>query len=189
MPTYAFTLSLLALLFAPGPTNALLALSGAETGAARTLRLMPLVVGAYGLTVLPLATLGEDLMRQQHMVRAGVTLAAALWVAWMAVTLWRRPAETTSVSGTSRGLRLFITTLLNPKAFIIGLVLIPAQPSRGAALALFFAALALSSAAWGLLGATLHGDRAGRGLPILRRVCAGWLGLLAVMLGSAALGA
>ena len=66
MPTLAFCLSLLALLFAPGPTNALLALSGAEAGAARTLRLLPVVVLAYAITVLPLSVLGEDLLRQQH---------------------------------------------------------------------------------------------------------------------------
>ena len=41
MPSLAFSLSLAALLFAPGPTNALLALSGAENGAGRTLRLLP----------------------------------------------------------------------------------------------------------------------------------------------------
>lgn len=187
MPTFAFCLSLIALLFAPGPTNALLALSGAETGAARTLRLLPVVLVAYALIVLPLAALGEDLMRQQHMVRAGVTFLAALWVAWMAVALWRQPAADAAADpGRGRGLRLFITTLLNPKAFIIGLVLIPAQSSQSMAMMLFFAVLAAAAFAWSLLGAALQGQR---GLPLLRRICAGWLGLLAVMLGSAALSA
>ena len=135
MPTLAFCLSLLALLFAPGPTNALLALSGAETGAVRTLRLLPVVIAAYAITVMPLAALGDDLLRQQHMVRASVTFIAALWVAWMAVTLWRKPGDVAAAPDRGgRGLRLFITTLLNPKAFIIGLVLIPAQASRGTSL-------------------------------------------------------
>ncbi|MFO1130876.1 MAG: LysE family transporter [Hyphomicrobiales bacterium] len=187
MPTLAFCLSLLALLFAPGPTNALLALAGAETGAARTLRLLPVVFAAYAITVLPLAALGEDLMRQQHMVRAGVTFVAALWVAWMAVALWRQPAPDAAADpGRGRALRMFITTLINPKAFIIGLVLIPAQASRGTALVLFFSVLAAAAVAWSLLGAALQTQRR---LPLLRRVCAGWLGLLAVMLGSAALSA
>jgi threonine/homoserine/homoserine lactone efflux protein len=189
MPTATFCLSLLALLFAPGPTNALLALSGAEAGAARTLRLLPLVIAAYALTVLPMTMLGETMSHQQHVLRAGMTLVAALWVAWMAVSLWRRPADAPTAPGARRGFRLFITTLLNPKAFIIGLVLIPAQPSQGWALALFFMVLVLSATAWCLLGASLHGDRGARRLPLLRRVCAGWLGLLAVMLGSAALSA
>ena len=57
MPTLQFCVSLIVLLFAPGPTNALLALGGAEAGAWRTLRLLPLVVAAYATVVLPLAAL------------------------------------------------------------------------------------------------------------------------------------
>lgn len=186
MPTLQFCLSLIALLFAPGPTNALLALSGAEAGAWRGLRLLPLVVIAYVLTVLPLSALGADLAHQQHWLRAGVTWAAALWVAWMAYALWRKHDDAAPPSGRVRGLRLFITTLLNPKAFIIGLVLIPAQSQQTAAFALFVAVLVAAATGWTLLGAALHGRRSD-GLPLLRRVCAGWLGLLAVMLGSAAL--
>jgi hypothetical protein len=63
-------------------------------------------------------------------------------------------------------------------------VLIPAQATQGAALAIFFAVLIIAAAAWALLGSTLHGDRAVMGLSVLRRVCAAWLGLLALMLGS-----
>ena len=87
------------------------------------------------------------------------------------------------------GTKLFVTTLLNRKAFIIGLVLIPAQDPQGAALAVFFAVLVVAAVAWVLLGSALHGDRAATGLPVLRRVCAGWLGLLAVLLGSSVLAA
>ena len=186
MTTLQFCLSLMALLFAPGPTNALLALSGAEAGAWRSLRLLPLVVAAYAITVLPLSILGEDLLRQQHWLRAGVTLVAALWVAWMAYALWRRTGDDAPASSSVRGLRLFITTLLNPKAFIIGLVLIPSQPQQGAALVLFLAVLIAAATGWTLLGSAMHGKGAS-GLRLLRRICAGWLGLLAVMLGSAAL--
>lgn len=189
MPTLQFCLSLIVLLFAPGPTNALLALGGAEAGAWRTLRLLPLVVVAYACTVLPLAALGADLLRQHLWIQMTVTLAAALWVAWMALTLWRRPAAGAATAGSMNGAKLFVTTLLNPKAFIIGLVLIPGQASQGAAVASFFAVLVIAAAAWVLLGAALHGERAATGLPILRRVCAGWLGLLAVMLGSSLLAA
>ena len=187
MTTLQFCLSLAALLFAPGPTNALLALSGAEAGAWRTLRLLPLVFMAYAITVVPLSVLGDELLRQQHWVRAGVTLAAALWVAWMAFALWQRPRNETPGPTARRGLRLFITTLLNPKAFIIGLVLVPSQASQGLALAMFLAVLVISAAAWTMLGAALHGAGGTGGLPLLRRVCAGWLGLLAIMLGATAL--
>ena len=188
MTTPQFCLSLIALLFAPGPTNALLALSGAEAGAWRSLRLLPLVVVAYAITVVPLSLLGDDLIRQQHWVRAGVTLAAALWVAWMAYAQWRRTDDDAPITGSVRGWKLFITTMLNPKAFIIGLVLIPSQPQQGAALGLLLAVLIAATTGWTLLGGALHGKDAG-GLRLLRRLFAGWLGLLAVMLGSAALSA
>jgi len=186
MPSLAFSLSLAALLFAPGPTNALLALAGGEAGAWRTLRLLPVVFAAYALTVVPLAVLGADLLQQEHTVRAGVSLVAALWVAWMAFALWRRPTAQATPPGVAHGVQLFITTLLNPKAFIIGLVLVPGQPQQGFALALFFTVLGAAAVGWALLGASLHARAAG-GLPMLRRICAGWLGLLALMLGSAAL--
>lgn len=188
MTTLQFCLSLIALLFAPGPTNALLALAGAEAGARRSLRLLPLVVAAYAITVLPLSALGEDLLRQQHWMRAGMTLAAALWVGWMAYALWRRTGDVAASTGSVRGAKLFITTLLNPKAFIIGLVLIPSQPQQGFALGLFLAVLIAAAIGWTMIGGALHG-RDASGLVVLRRVCAGWLGLLAVMLGSAALSA
>lgn len=187
MPTLQFCLSLIVLLFAPGPTNALLALGGAEAGAWRTLRLLPLVVVAYATTVLPLAALGDELLRPHHWVQTAVTLAAALWVAWMAIALWRHPTAGGATGASVNGRTLFVTTLLNPKAFIIGLVLIPAQAAQGAALAAFFVVLIAAAAAWVMLGATLRGARATNGLAVLRRVCAGWLGLLAVMLGSSLL--
>ena len=109
MPTLQFCVSLIVLLLAPGPTNALLALGGAEAGAWRTLRLLPLVVAAYATVVLPLAALGEDLLRQHHWVQMAVTLAAALWVAWMAVTLWRRPAAGEATTAGLSGKKLFVS--------------------------------------------------------------------------------
>ncbi len=187
MPSLAFTLSLMALLFAPGPTNALLALAGAEAGTRRTLRLLPVVLLAYGLAVLPLASLGAGLMQQGPTIRMAVTLAAAAWVGWLALALWLSPANRQAGCGRDHGIKLFITTLLNPKALIIGLALIPAEPSRTAALALFFAVLAAAAAAWVTLGGLLHRRRNATDVPLLRKVCAGWLGALAVWLGTAAL--
>lgn len=130
----------------------LLALSGAEMSAGRRLRLLPAVFAAYALTVVPLAALGDDLLRQQHVLRAAVP--------------HRRSVA-----------RLFIATPLYSKAFKIGLVLILGQAARGSSLALFLAILAAAAVAWALLGEMLHGQRTA-GLALLSRVSAGWLGLL-----------
>ena len=178
MPTAEFAFTLLALLFAPGPTNTLLALTGAERGPRALARLIPVVAAAYAASVLPLALLGDVLLPAGTGLRHAVTLAAALWVAWMALCLWRLPKAGAPAESVSAG-RLFTTTLLNPKALVIGLVLLPGQASLIPAFWLFILLLAAASACWVLVG--VKAARVG----LLRRISAGWLGLLAIWLGLA----
>lgn len=180
--TLEFALALVALLLAPGPTNTLLALAGAERGWVPALRLLPAAFLAYAASVLPLALAGEAVMPAGTLLRDVVTLMAALWVAALAVRLWRIPRQSSQLMAVS-GRNLFITTLVNPKGLIIGLVLLPAQASLAPSLALFALVLAAASAIWIGLGAQLA--RQAR-MPLLRRVSATWLGLVAMWLGSAA---
>ena len=183
--TLEFALALAALLLAPGPTNTLLALAGAERGWAATARLLPVVGLAYAASVLPLALAGEVVIPEGTALRNVVTLMAALWVAALAVRLWRLPRQGMAAAAVS-GRTLFITTLVNPKGHIIGLVLLPGQASLAASLALFTLVLAAASAFWMALGTQMA--RQAR-MPLLRRVSATWLGLVALWLGSAALSA
>lgn len=183
MPLPELSLALLALLLTPGPTNTLLAIAGAERGLRTTLSLMPLVLLAYLAMILPLVFIGAKALAHLPMLRPAIGLTAALWVAKLALTMWRVPKAQTANDVTPA--RLVTTTLLNPKALIIGLVLLPAQTAIAPRVAIFAALLLIASALWAALGASLkRGDDT---LPTpLRRIAALWLGILS--LGLAATG-
>ncbi|RWA78088.1 MAG: hypothetical protein EOQ31_35675 [Mesorhizobium sp.] len=180
----SFLSALLALLLAPGPTNTLMALAGAQKGFRRVLHLLPSELLGYLATVLTLAWLGAWLF--ECWPAAGVTLkvAAAIWVMYLAVKLWgarlggRGKTEVTA-------LRVFTTTLLNPKALIFGLVLLPipadAQflPKLGL-LCLSATAVALT---WGVAGAlTQIGEAGGIRLCIAQRIASIWLAVVSFTL-------
>lgn len=187
MSQIEFAIALFLLLLTPGPTNTLIALAGAERGWLGALRLTPVEAAAYGLVTLPLAIAGSRLPADIGSLRLAITLIAAAWVAYLAVRLWRLPSGNAMGPEQNGALKLFTTTLCNPKGLIIGLVLLPSQPSLWGAAGVFLLILAAVSAFWA--GA---GSLAGAGLalkPFVRRACAGWLGLLAVWLVSVGLSA
>ncbi|MGC5198806.1 hypothetical protein, partial [Aphanothece microscopica] len=93
------TLALLVLLATPGPTNTLVALAGAERGWRGALRLIPAELAAYLAVTVPLALAGAAAMAAVPGLRGGVTLAAAAWVAWLAVAMWRLPADAADRGG------------------------------------------------------------------------------------------
>ena len=170
--------ALLALLATPGPTNTLLALAGAQR--VRRPLMLPLVeLAAYLATVVPLSIWGQHWLEATPRLRLILTLAAAVWVAVLAVRLWRHAtkAEAQGAAGVT-GLQVGVTTLLNPKALVFGLVLIPAGPDLVAGLWLFAGLVIVVSLAWLWLGTQL----AGRLQPLVNRGGAVWLGMLAALL-------
>ena len=182
--TYAETaLAILLLLVTPGPTNTLLALAGAERGWSCAVRLIPAELGGYLLTTVPLAILGAQLLEAVPAARAAVTVLAAAWVLWLAVAMWRVPrAQGGILTVTVR--RVAVTTLLNPKALIFGLVLLPATDTTRllANFGLFAAEVVTVAMLWALLGASLRREAQG-GLPATwRRAASVWLGALALYL-------
>ncbi|EEW25963.1 hypothetical protein [Rhodobacter ferrooxidans] len=174
-----------ALLLTPGPTNTLLALAGAS-GGARALRLIPLAVLAYLLVVLPLAVIGESLLAALPGLRLLLGLIAAAWVMLLALRLWRLPEAGTETRAVTPA-NIFITTCLNPKTFVLGLVLLP---DTTAGLSLAAAALALAvtatSTLWVALGAALP-SRHAHLPPVLRRGAALWLAVLSLGLAAGGL--
>lgn len=181
----AFTLAVLALLLAPGPTNTLMAVAGASHGLGRVLRLLPVELAGYLTTVVPLALLGAGLASHAPRAALALKLVAALWVMVLAVRLWRSGGAGGSGFRIGAG-RIFITTLLNPKALIFGLVLLPAPALADFAARLsIFAALVLTAAlVWGGFGALSHdpAQAGGAQLGRLRRLASGWLALVSVSL-------
>lgn len=183
MTTFEFLVAAWALLLAPGPTNTLLALAGASGGFRHAARLMPAELLAYLAVTAPLALAGGQILAAAPIVAQAIKLAAAAWVMVLAVRLWTVPASAGGVAVSAR--QVLATTLLNPKALVFGLVLLPSGGAAGVPVRLGLLALSIVAVAaiWATAGAALTaraGGRAGGGVPWLRRAAASWLGLLAL---------
>ncbi len=190
MTVFELTLAILLLLLTPGPTNSLVLVAAAERGWTGAMRLVPAELAGYFLSVLPLSLVGAALLADHAGLQQGVTLAAALWVAYLAVKLWQPLAAVTG--GQSVGARtLFVTTALNPKALIFGLVLLPSPDRLVLNLALFAGLVVLVAAIWAAGGAVLRGGGIGqpRALFVLRRLASVWLAAISVMLIARGIGA
>jgi threonine/homoserine/homoserine lactone efflux protein len=179
------SVAIFVLLVTPGPTNTLLLIGGSERGLTRSLRLIPYEIAGYLSTVLPLALVGNALLDSLPGLRAGVALVAGVWVAYLAVKLWRVPqvvARQASVTGRT----VFTTTLLNPKALIFGLVLLPHPEHLALNIGLFVAQILVVATGWTALGAVLGAGAKGRQgrdwMPLLRRAASVWLGFISVTL-------
>jgi len=183
MSPVELTLAVLVLLLTPGPTNTLVLLAGAERGLAGAVRLIPAEVLGYSLTVLPLVLAGGTYLDANPQVRTLVVLAASAWVAVLAVRLWHLPVQL--AEGPTVGPRaLFVTTALNPKALIFGLVLLPSPDRLATNLAVFVGLVVVVALLWAGLGAALRqgGIRRPETLTLLRRVASVWLAVISVTL-------
>ena len=196
MSVLAFVTAVLALLLAPGPTNTLMGIAGAQHGLRWVLRLLPAELLGYLTTILPLAVLGTGLFARFPAFGTGLKIAAALWVLFLALKLWRAPAA--AAAGIDIGLRrVYMTTALNPKALIFGLVLLP--PPQDAdflpCLLLFCLMVAGVALIWGGAGAITRsiggtqdgGSGSGSTVPpvrlrVLYRAASVWLAFVAVSL-------
>lgn len=189
MTVAELSLAVLLLLLTPGPTNSLVLVAGAERGVAGAMRLIPAELAGYLLTVVPLTLVGAAYLDGHAGVRGAVTLAAGVWVAVLAVRLWRMPE--TLAGGESVGARaLFVTTALNPKALIFGLVLLPSPDRLGLNLAVFAALVVLVAALWAGAGAALRkGTGQPRALFVLRRLASVWLAAISLVLIARGVGA
>ena len=179
------TFAIAALLLTPGPTNTLLALAGAERGVRRALRLIPVELAGYLTTVIPLTFIGVGLLATYPQARPVITLVAAVWVMWLAVSVWRLPAQIIDTGPVVTPRRVFVTTLLNPKALIFGLVLLPSATGVWINISNFILQVIVIAILWATLGTVMaRATPSGKtGLPDwLRRIAALWLGFVSVSL-------
>lgn len=128
MVTLAFLTTSLLLLLTPGPTNTLLAAYGAAFGSRAGAVMVLAEALGYALAVFFFASIA-GYAKAFPAGLAMMKLAAAGWLLFSAVQLWRtRLAE--KVEAPARAfVRVFLTTLFNPKAMIVGVVLIPGDGS------------------------------------------------------------
>jgi threonine/homoserine/homoserine lactone efflux protein len=159
MDALPFALGAIALLATPGPTNSLLAASGALAGVRRSLRLLPCELGGY---LLAIGLFHEVLMPwlSAWAVTALKLIAIGLLIG-IAIRLWRASGRAGAQQATD-GRTVFVATVLNPKALIFATLLFPADAFLRPAL--LFAPLCLGAGlSWIVIGARL-----GR-LPLLDR--------------------
>lgn len=190
MTDTAFVAAVFAILIAPGPTNTLMGLAGARSGLAGVLRLVPAEVSGYLTTIVPLAYVGAEVLDRYPAGAAALKVVAAAWVMFLAWRLWGRQdsaAETSDV--TAR--RVYVTTALNPKALIFGLVLLPPPAAAAFAprLGLFLLLVTAVALIWGSAGTlTQIGDAGRMRLQVIQRVASVWLAVVSVSLLAGVIG-
>jgi threonine/homoserine/homoserine lactone efflux protein len=104
----------LLLIVAPGPTNALLAATAAQSGSVRGLIYVAL---GYSLSLTAYSLVLPQISHLPFALQT-MKLLCAIWLAVLAFRCWR-------ASEIRPGGNLFLTTLLNPKAAFIALTLQP----------------------------------------------------------------
>lgn len=184
MSSLAYVTAVLALLLSPGPTNTLMGLAGAARGLRGVFRLLPAELAGYLTTILPLVWIGAAVLERYPAASAGLKVAAAVWVMFLAVKLWGRSDEGEGGGAVTMG-RIYVTTALNPKALIFALVLLPApqDPLFAQRLALFCAMVTGVALLWGMAGAlTQTGAEGTRRLVAVKRIAAVWLAVVSASL-------
>ncbi|WP_331375295.1 LysE family translocator [Sinorhizobium chiapasense] len=180
----AYVFAVLALLATPGPTNTLMGLAAARKGLRCTLQLLPAELAGYFTMIMPLTLLGTEMVSRWPAVAVLVKATAASWILYVAIKLWRvggniaRDHEITIW-------RVYLTTMLNPKALILALVLLPSPTDQQFLPRLgVFGLLAIAVAfTWGGLG-TLLGNRqkSGSRLLVIQRISSVWLAIISATL-------
>jgi threonine/homoserine/homoserine lactone efflux protein len=186
-----FLLAALALLASPGPTNTLLAASGAAAGFIRSLKLLLAESAGYAIAITVIALLIGPAIAGSPLAGTILKLVASAWLIWSAWHLWREGSDTLARAAPVKFVRVFVTTLLNPKAIVFALVIVPhlkdgriaeALPYLGALLLL----IACVAVCWIATGAAIRASqRADAGL--MRKIGAAALALFGVLLSGSVL--
>jgi threonine/homoserine/homoserine lactone efflux protein len=152
---------IIVVLITPGPTNTLLAAAGLRQGVQRSLPLIAAELAGYLVSI---SAWGRFLAHAAHALPwlpSLLRVAAGLYIAYLAVDMWRAAVALPDSSQRTGGMRaLFVATLLNPKGLLFAGTIFPAvaftqMPAYVAAM-LTFACLAVPVAlAWIAFGAAL----------------------------------
>jgi threonine/homoserine/homoserine lactone efflux protein len=191
----AFVLGVLALLATPGPTNTLLATSGAVAGIRRSLPLILAEIIGYMTSIHILALVIGPLVRASHVLSVGLRVACAAYLFYAAWRLWRDGSDALISDKPVRFRHVLVTTLLNPKAVVFAFVILPylsqGQIAPALPYTLSLAAMIIGVAvSWISLGSALRagaGQRINNGL--VRRVGALVLCVFATVFSSSVLSA
>ena len=148
-------------LITPGPTNTLLASAGLRQGLRRSL---PLVAAELAGYLVAISVWGRFLSQAAHALPwlpALLRVAAGLYIAWLAVDMWRAAVALPDRAQRASGMRtLFVATLLNPKALLFASTIFPAAafalwPAYLTSMLMFACLLVPIALAWIAFGAAL----------------------------------
>jgi len=125
-----FLVEVLGVLAIPGPTNSLLFVSGVARGFRASLNLILAEVCAYIISISFLVLVLEPASRAHSTVSQLLRVLCSLYLAQMAVWLWRSGQREVPASHPITFRRVFLTTLMNPKNLIFAFAIFP-LPSAG----------------------------------------------------------
>ncbi len=158
-----FLLTVLFILGTPGPTNTLLATSGAACGLRRSLPLLPAEAAGYFISIMLIGLVLGPVVAQSPQLATGLRLAVGAYLCWLAVRLWRQGGTVAGAAARVRPHQVFVTTLLNPKGIVFALGVVPfASPQVWAYMLAFMLTLAVVGFGWIVAGTGL-GRAARRG--------------------------
>jgi threonine/homoserine/homoserine lactone efflux protein len=163
----SFILSAFALLATPGPTNTLLATSGAASGFRKSIVLVPGEIFGYLTAVAFLIAVVGPVVTVVPSLGFALRIATSLYLLHAARKLWGHSKEILLAQSAVRLHQVFVTTLLNPKAVLFAFTIIPFDATGNiwgaipwlAALSLL---IAIVGSCWIVLGATVQ-----RGMGVL----------------------
>jgi len=178
-----YLLAVLTLLGTPGPTNTLLATSGAMSGVHRSLPLLVGELSGYLLAIGAIRIVLGPVIHAYPLVGIALKVAVVVYLGWIAFRLWTHDSSLTGTR-TVDAAAVFVTTLLNPKALIFALSIIPAAHP---ALPWFFIAFAVAvpsvGFAWIVVGRAIGAASGERNAGLVRRIASvalvGFAGVIA----------
>ena len=181
-----FLLAVLTILATPGPTNTLLATAGATAGVRPSLHLLGAELAGYLIAILAIRVVLSPVIAAWPAVGMVLKLMVAAYIGWVAVRLWLTPRALTGARQVTFRM-VFITTLLNPKAIIFALTVIPlTHAALWAYFAAFAACVAACGGGWVLLGGAVGAASRGKRTGLIQKIAAVALGGFAgVILASA----
>lgn len=179
-----FALAVLFILGTPGPTNTLLATSGASIGFRRSLVLLPAEAAGYSISILTLGLVLGPLVAGEPALAMALRLLVGAYLLLLAWRLWGSGGVELASRRLVTPAQVFVTTLLNPKAIVFALGVVPfGAPRVWPWMAGFLAMLAAVAACWIALGAVLERAAGRTGLGgMVPRVGAAAVGCFALLL-------
>jgi len=170
---FLFTLAVLAILGTPGPTNTLLATSGALVGVRRSLPLILAELGGYLVAIGLLHGVLGGVLAAAPALETALRLLIGCYLLVAAFELWTRRGALEGPTSGVRSERVFVTTLLNPKALVFAFGVLPlSRPDAGLYVLAFAVLVAVAASAWIAVGALVGRAASGLGARLVPRLSA-----------------